>query len=392
MGNPSWRFQGNESAYVKEVLSNGFRAGADGSFNLRLEELWAKIHDAPYAITFNSCTSALHASLLALGCGPGDEILTPALSPLMCGLTPYYTGATPVYVDSEPDTFLMDPADIKNKITPKTKCIYVVHMYGGVCNMDEILQIAEDHGLPILEDCAQCVSGHDDKGRITGTMGLIGCWSLENSKQLTCGDGGIAVCHDEALATKVRKTGGLGFKILTAVSGGVRTDRSMFQDPEWERFDEIGYNFRLSELCAAVALAQAEKIKKYVGLRRAMGEGYRSILEKSELLRSQHQPEGYYYTYYTFSARFCGEDHGISWYDFRRKHIEHGGDGIFAAAKLLHQEPVFRDRKIGHGETPVAVELQKRLMNFTTNQANEEEMDIQTEALAKTLRFFGDGA
>jgi perosamine synthetase len=134
-GKPSWRFQGNEKKYVEEVLSNGFRAGADGSFNQRLENLFSEFHNVPYAINFNSGTSALHASLLALGCKPGDEVLTPALSPLMCGLTPYYTGATPVYVDSDPETFLMDPHDIEKKITEKTKVIYVVHMYGGVCEM-----------------------------------------------------------------------------------------------------------------------------------------------------------------------------------------------------------------------------------------------------------------
>lgn len=390
MSKPSWRFKGNESKYVAEVLSNGFRAGADGSFNQRLEKLWAEIHNATYAITFNSCTSALHASLLAMGCGPGDEVLTPALTPLMCGLTPYYTSATPVYVDSDPHTFLMDPADIQKKITPKTKVIYVVHMYGGVCNMKAILKIAQENNLMVLEDCAQCVSGHDDSGNLTGTTGTISCWSFENSKQLTCGDGGIAICLDEEVAIKTRKTGGLGFKTLTADRGGVRINRSVFQDPEWERFDEIGFNFRLSELGAAVALAQVEKMEMYVGLRRKMGEMYRAVLTKSNLLKPQKQPKGYYYTYYTFSAKFCGGDDAISWYDLRKKHMEYGGDGIFAAAKLLHQEPVFRDRKIGYGETPVAVDLQKKLMNFTTNQANINEMEIQIDALTKALRYYGD--
>ena len=390
MGNPAWRFTGNERRYVQQVLDTGFRAGADGSFNQRFEKLWAQTHDLPYAVTFNSGTSALHASLLALGCGPGDEVLTPALTPLMCGLTPHYTGATPVYVDSDPDTFLMDAQDIARKITDKTKVIMVVHMYGGVCDMDPILAIAQKHGVKVLEDNAQCVFGHDDKKRITGTMGAIACWSFENSKQLTSGDGGIAACRDEELAVRARKAGGLGFKNLTAVSGKVRVDRDKFQDPTWERFDSIGYNFRMSELAAAVALAQTERIEHIVGLRRAMGEGYRSVLEGSELLRPQHQPAGYHYTYYTFSSKFQGDQHDVSWYDFRHKHMEYGGDGIFGAARLLHQEPAFRDAGIGHGETPVAVDLQSRLMNFTTNQADSAEREIQMEALSKTLRYFGD--
>ena len=390
MGNPAWRFEGNERKYIEEVLSTGFRAGADGAFTTRFEQYWAAMHGAPFAVAFNSGTSTLHAAVLALGCGPGDEVLVPALTPLMCGLAPHYTGAIPVYVDSDPDTFLMDPADLERKITERSRAIMVVHMYGGVCDMSAILAVAKRHGLPVIEDCAQCVLGRDPKGRITGASGAVGSWSFENSKQLTSGDGGIVVCHDEALAARIRKIGGLGFKTLTAAAGRVRVDRSMFQDPNWERFELIGYNYRLNQLAAAVALAQAERAQYFVGLRRAMGEGYRAVLRRSKLLRPQAQPPGYIYTYYTFSAKFCGAEHGVSWYDLRAKHMEFGGDGIFAAAKLLYQEPAFRDRKIGRGTTPVAEDLQRRLMNFTTNQPTAQDRNIQLEALSKALRFFGD--
>jgi len=390
MGNPSWRFEGNERKYVEEVLLNGFRAGADGTFKQRLEMFWAKTHNSGYGVASNSGTSALHIALLALGVGPGDEVLTPALTPLMCGLTPHYTGATPVYVDSDPNTFLMDPKDLESKITPKTKAIIVVHMYGAVCNLDEIIAISKKHDIPFIEDCAQCVWGSDHKGRISGTSGAIGCWSFENSKQLTCGDGGMSMTKSEDLAVKMRKIGGLGYKTLTASSGGVRTDRDKFQSPTWERFDTIGFNYRMSELGAAVALAQAEKMDKYVGLRRAMGDGYRAVLSGSELLIPQFQPKGYTYTNYTFSAKFCGEQYGIKWHDFRKKYMENGGDGIFAASQLLYNEPVFRDNKIGRGRAPVAEGLQKCLMNFTTNQANAEERMVQLNALTNTLRFFGE--
>ena len=123
---------------------------------------------------------------------------------------------------------------------------------------------------------------------------------------------------------------------------------------------------------------------------RDRGEGYRAVLAESSLLRPQDQPEGYTYTYYTASAKFSGADHGVSWSDFRLKHMENGGDGIFAAAKLPYQEPAFRDGGIGWEHTPVAEDLQTRLMNFTTNQANAEAREIQMTALAKTLEHFGD--
>ncbi len=390
MVNPAWRFQGNERKYVEEVLSSGFRAGSDGAFTTRFEKYFADAYRVPYGIAFNSGTSTLHATLLAMGCGPGDEVLTPALTPLMCGLAPHYTGATPVYVDSLPNTFLMDPADLERKITPRTRVILVTHMYGGVCDMAAIMEISRRYGLLVLEDCAQCHMGRDDKNRLAGTIGDAGSWSFENSKQLTCGDGGIVTCYDDKLAAKIRKTGGLGFKTLSAASGKVRTDRDKLQNPEWERFDTIGYNYRMNQMAAAVALAQMEKAEHFIDLRRAMGKAYSDALRGSTLLTPQYEPEGYYYTYYTFSAKYNGDAEGVSWAEFRKKYMSFGGDGIYAASKLLHQEPVFRENKIGVGETPIAVELQKKLMNFTTNQANEQERTIQITALRRTLDYFGD--
>lgn len=390
MANPSWRFDGNERKYIEEVLSTGFRAGADGAFTTRLEKYFCSIYNVPYSVAFNSGTSTLHAILLAMGCGPGDEVLTPALTPLMCGLAPHYTGATPVFVDSLPDTFLMDPVDIERKITKKTKVIFVTHMYGGVCDMQQIMHIAKKYNLYVLEDCAQCHMGRDNQNRLAGTIGDAGSWSFENSKQLTCGDGGIVSCHDEKLATLIRKTGGLGFKTLTAESGKVRTDRDLLQNPDWERFEQIGYNFRMNQLAAAVALAQLERNEYFINLRRLMGEAYKIALKNSKLLTPQYEPEGYFYSYYTFSAKFNGDQYGVTWYDFRKKYLENGGDGIYAASKLQHQEPAFRDNKIGYGETPVAIDLQKKLMNFTTNQANENERMLQIEALTKTLKYFND--
>jgi perosamine synthetase len=392
MTNPAWRFKGNERRYIEEVLSTGFRAGADGAFSTRFEKYFANSYGVPYGIAFNSGTSTLHAALLAMGCGPGDEVLTPALTPLMCGLAPHYTGATPVYVDSLPNTFLMDPADIERKITPQTKVILVTHMYGGVCDMRPIMELAAKYGLRVLEDCAQCHMGRNDQNQLAGTIGDAGSWSFENSKQLTCGDGGIVTCHDEELAAMIRKIGGLGFKTLSAESGKVRTDRDKLQNPNWERFDTIGFNYRMNQLAAALALAQMENAEYFINLRRAMGQEYLSALSLSKLLTPQYEPKGYFYTYYTFSAKFNGDTEGITWSDFRKKYMEFGGDGIYAASKLLHQEPAFRDLKLGYGDTPVAVDLQRKLMNFTTNQATAEERLIQIDALRKTLTFFGDNA
>lgn len=383
-----WRFNGNEGKYVTEVLKNGFRAGADGAFSARFEKEFAKLYGVKYGVAFNSGTSTLHAILLALGCKEGDEVLVPALTPLMCGLAIHYTGATPVYVDSDPETFLMSPIDLKAKISEKSKVILVTHMYGGVCDLESIEKLAKEHNLYIVEDCAQCHGGMDKSGRLAGTVGIAGSWSFENSKQLTCGDGGIVTTNSEELATKIRKIGGLGFKTLTAESGAVRTHRDLLQNPDWERFDAIGFNYRMNQLAAAVALAQTEKSDSFIKLRVESANSYLSCIKNNKLLTPQKQLDNYKYTYYTFSAKFEGDKYGITWKEFRKKYMEFGGDGIYAASKLLYQEPIFRNLKIGRGVAPVAEELQSRLMNFTTNQKNEKERKKQRQALLQVLDYY----
>ncbi len=387
---PGWRFTGNELRYLTEVLDNGFSAGADGSMVERVEALFAETMGLSYAIGFNSGTSTLHAAMVALGVGPGDEVIVPALSPGMCGFTPLHAGGRAVVVDVDRDTFLMDPADVEHRITDRTRVIMPVHLYGQVCDMDALMAIAARHGLKVLEDCAQCYLGTDPKGRIGGTIGDAGSWSFENSKHLSCGEGGIIGCDDAALAESIRKVGGLGFRNLTAASGKVRVDRDKLQDPAWARHDRIGYNYRLGGLPAAVALAQIERMRAFIDLRIAMGESFRRALAGSALLRPQATPEGAVNSHYTFAARFDGLDHGIAWQDFRKTFMSQGGDGIYAAWMPIHKEPAFRDTALAGARCPVTEWLQTRLMQFTTNQRDAAERDAQVDALIATLRHFGD--
>lgn len=385
-----WRFADNELAYVIEVLNNGFTAGADGSMNERLETLFAKTMGLDYAISFNSGTSTLHAILHAFGLQPGDEVIVPGLSPAMCGFTPLHAGAELVLADVDWDTFLLDPADVERRVTPRTKAIMAVHLYGQVCDMERIMDIARRHDLKVVEDCAECFLGTDAQGRIGGTIGDAGSWSYENSKHLSSGEGGMVACNDATLACEIRKFGGLGFRNLTASSGRVRVDRDKLQDPEWARHDRIGYNYRMGGLPAAVALAQTERMRHFVDLRIAMGEAFREVLAPSKLLRPQAREAGMVNSYYTFAARFDGVEHGVAWQDFRKTFMSNGGDGIYAAWKPISQEPAFAATKAATQSLPVTEKLQKRIMQFTTNQKDEAQRSIQVEALVKTLRHFGD--
>ena len=386
-----WRFRGNEREYLEKTLTSGFGAGEDGTMIEKLEKLFAEKHNQKYAIGFNSGTSTLHTALESFGVGNGDEVIVPALTPAMCGYAIWQTGATPVFTDVREDTFLLDPIDIRKKITKKTKAIMVVHIYGLMCDMKSIMAIADEYDLYVLEDCAQCFLAHDDEDRLSGTIGDVGSWSFENSKHLSCGDGGIITTDNRQLAKDMRRFGGVGFRNLTANSGKVRISRDKFQNPDWERHSVMAYNYRIPELCAAVALAQTERMEHFCERRIVVGKGYESVLKNTstKLLVPQKVPVGYKHSYYTYGAIFTGIDYDIEWQTFRKKYIEFGGDGIYAAWKTLNQEPCFKENSIGWGDVPVAEKLQRHLMQFTTNQQNDSEVRTQMVALEKTISYFG---
>lgn len=388
MSNKGWKFSGNERKYVDEVLTSGFGASESGSMNERLEKKFAELHHKKFAISANSGTSTLHMALKSFGVGPGDEVLIPALTVAMPGFAVWQCGAKPIFVDVFDDTFLMDFNDAEMKITSRTKAIMPVHMYGNMCDMNAIMKVAKKYQLFVVEDCAESLFATNDQEQKAGTIGDVGSWSFENSKHLSTGDGGIVATDNEELATYMRQFGGVGFKNITAETGKVRISREKFQDPNYERHNMFAYNYRLPEICAAVGLAQCERVEYFVNLRETMGNAYLDILKDSDLFEPQKILPGYRHTYWTFATKFRGKDYGISWYDFRKKYMENGGDGIYSAHQTVNNEPCFKNSKIGTGDVPVAESLQKELMLFTTNQKNETERNLQLIALEKTLLFF----
>ena len=405
----SWRFRGNELKYVKEVLESGFGSSTIGTMNQRFEQAFAKRFGSRYAITSNSGTATLHQALMAFGVGPDDEVIVPALTVVMCGYAVIQAGARPVFADVDPDTFLIDPKDAERKITKKTKAIMPVHLYGQVCDMAAIMKIAKKHKLCVVEDCAQCFLGTDNQGRYGGMIGDVGSFSLENSKHLSTGDGGILITDNETFAERMRKFGGMGFKSLQAEHGQVKKDKSVFQDPKYLRHDTFGYNYRLSAIAGAVGLAQVEQIDFLVKKRQQIGAKYLEAMGGCDWLIPQKTPKGYTHSYYTFAARYEGEEKkGVSWYNFRNKFMEFGGDGIYAAWALVYNEPIMRlihergaffpglpnQAKYFKGylqgvKCPQAEKLQPKLMQFTANQGIEKDMNLQMNALKKTIKFFG---
>lgn len=291
-----------------------------------------------------------------------------------------HANAVPVYADINEETFNIDPSDIKRKITPKTKAIIPVALYGLPCDMDPIMELAEKHGLAVIEDNAQCFLSRY-KGRLTGTIGHMASYSFETTKHMSCGEGGMVITNNEGFAEMVRKVGGHGFKNLKADEGRIRLNQDVFQNPNYKRHDEIGWNYRMSEFGAAIALAQLERLEELVKLRITSAKIFMDVMKECDYLIPQKCPKGYTNSYYTLGVVYNGEKAiGVSWEEFRKAYVEAGGDGFYGAWSVPYLEPVIAERKFvkrcpwvyknisyKKGLCPTAERVQQRLMQFKTN-------------------------
>lgn len=265
-------FNGNEKEYLMECIDTGW-VSANGKFIKEFEKKFAEYCGVKYAVSCSNGTVSLHLILLALGIGPGDEVIMPTLTYIATANAVKYCGATPVFVDSEEGTFNMDPAKIEEKITERTKVIMPVHLYGLPCDMDAILEVAQKHHLLVVEDAAEA-HGATYKGRTVGGMGIAGSFSFFGNKVITCGEGGMVTTNDEELYKKM----------LLLKSQGVSADKRY-----WHVI--TGYNYRMTNMQAAVGLGQLEKIDWHIDQRKRIAGLYEKYLGDSKLVKLQRVPE-----------------------------------------------------------------------------------------------------
>lgn len=381
MLNPS-KYQGNELKYIEQVLNSEQWSATGGSWNNALEQAFCEKFGVKYGIAMNSGTATLHCALKAAGVDFRHEVISPALTVIMDAAATIHAGARPVYVDVDPYTFNIDPKDVEWKITRRTKAIIAVGLYGLSPDMDAIMAIADKHGLVVIEDNAQCYLPN------VSMKGHFASYSFENTKHISCGEGGILLTNNEKYAEKARKIAGHGFKNLTAKEGRVRLNQDVFQSPDYKRHDVIGYNYRMPEFNAAIALAQLEKLDDLIAMRLGSAMYFREVMARCDYLMPQFIPEGYDHSYYTFAAVYQGDTSvGVSWQDFRRAYIDNGGDGIYGAWSVPYLEPAMKRRR--HAECcPVAETLQPQIMQFKTNYRSMELAEQKADALLKTIEGF----
>jgi perosamine synthetase len=383
-----------ERKYVQEVLDGQFRSSAGTQMTGRLERTFAETFGVKYAIAHINGTATLHSALAAAGVGPGDEVIVPPLTMSSTSFAVLHANAVPVFADVDPRTFNLDPADVARRITPRTRAIIPVCLYGLSVDFDPLLALASEHNLTIIEDDAQCFLG-SYKGRMVGTLGHMASFSFQSSKHMTSGEGGMVVTNDARLAEKVRRFNSLGYAAVAAAPGKGKISRDVIQDPAYERHSDIGWNYRMPELCAAVALGQVERLQELVEVRVKAAALYREALAGCHWLVPQHVPDGYVNSYWSYAVKLDNRDE-FTWYDFRKKFSELGGDGIYAAWQLTYLEPAFRGKnsagdsqqQYASGLCPVAEALQPKLLQFKTNYFEVERAERQAEVLRKTIGYF----
>lgn len=255
---------GNERKYVNECLDSTW-ISSKGHFIQKFESSFAAYVSAPYAVSVCNGTVALHLALVALGIGPGDEVIVPSLTYIASVNAIRYVGATPVFAESLADTWQLDPADVERLIGPRTRAVMAVHLYGGACEMVRLTDLCKENGLLLIEDCAEAI-GTRIQNQHVGTFGDIATFSFFGNKTLTTGEGGMVTCKDAAVDARLRHLRGQG----------LATNREYWHDI-------VGYNYRMTNICAAIGLAQLERIEDILRSKITLAANYRNALAMTPL-------------------------------------------------------------------------------------------------------------
>jgi len=311
-----------------------------GEYVGRFEREFARFCEARHAVATSNGTTALHLALATLGIGPGDEVLVPDLTFVATASAVRYTGATPVLVDADPVIWALDPADARRKITPRTRAIIPVHIYGHPADLDPLLELAEAHGLSVVEDAAEA-HGARYKGRRVGAIGRIGAFSFYGNKIVTTGEGGMLVTNDPALAERA----------------AFLRDHAM--DPRRRYYHpELGFNYRMTNIQAAIGCAQLEQVETILDRRKTIAAAYEKGLgDIPGLGRPPAQPwaESVYWMYSVLVEPVFGPDR-----DAVREGLRARGIDSRPFFVPLHEQPPYR----AEAPFPVATTISRRGINL----------------------------
>ncbi len=355
-----------ELKYVTECLKGGW-ISSTGKFIEEFEQKWAEYCGMKYGIAVSNGTVALQVAVRCLDLESHDEVIMPTFTIISCALAVIYNGCKPVLVDSDSETCTMDVTQIEEKITNKTKAIMVVHIYGHPCNMEPILELAQKYNLKIIEDAAEA-HGAEYKGKKCGGFGDISCFSFYANKIITTGEGGMILTNNEEYAEKARSYRNLCF----------RKDRRFYHT-------ELGYNFRLTNLQAAIGLAQLERIKELIEKKRWIGKMYTERLREIKGLQLPTEKDWAKNVYWMYGI-VLDEKTNMNAAEFAMRLKEAGVDTrpFFLG---MHEQPIFHKMGLFKDEHyPVAERIAKQGLYLPSGLTlTEEQIDKVCDAVKKIL-------
>ncbi len=359
----------NSKKYVDECLETNW-ISSSGKFIAQFESAFASFCGVKYGISCNNGTSALHLALLALDIGKGDEVIVPSFTMIASVNAIIYTGATPVFIDARKDTWCLDETKIQEKITRKTKAILAVHIYGHPCNMDLLTEITIKHKLFLIEDAAEA-HGAEYKGKRCGSFGHVAAFSFYGNKIITTGEGGMVLTNDENIAERVSQLKNHCF--------GKGADRFLHK--------HVGFNYRMTNIQAALGLAQMEQADELVAARRRNAHLYSSHLRDLPLLlpTEKEWAKNVYWMY----GIVLGDDMKISRNDFMLQLFERGIETrpFFSP---LHKQPCFFDQALANrpdcsGNYPVSDWLSERGLYLPSSSSLTEEQILKITTIIHEL-------
>ena len=394
VGNKSGRDFGKEElANLTEVINSGtlFRYG--GKFVDQFEREFAEMLGVKHAVASTSGTSALHIATAAVNPNPGDEIITAPITDIGTLIGILFQNAIPVFADLDLRTYTMLPESVEERITSKTKAIIPVHLFGQACDMDPIMEIARKHGLAVIEDCAQAYFA-EYKGQVVGTIGDLGCFSLQQSKHMSTGDGGITVTNDDDLGRRAK----------------------LFMDKGWPRepgardYMFLGINYRMNELTGAVASAQIKKVKGIVDRRRKVADAITDRISRSPGINPPFVREGCKHSWWLYPITIDQSVLNATPAEFAKALGAEGvGAGVGYIGKPIYMSPVFQDtmtygdsgcpfkcqyanpRDYKMSDCPNTVKILENIITIPVNEFfTEKDTHDVGEAIDKVARHFAE--
>lgn len=359
---------GNEKRYLGECIDTGW-ISSEGPFVERFERGMAERVGRRHGVAVCNGSAALDAAIEALGLGPGDEVILPAFTIISCIAQIVRCGATPVLVDSDPATWNMDVNTIDALVTPHTRAILVVHIYGLPVDMDPLLDIARRHDLRVIEDAAE-MHGQTYRGRPCGSFGDISTFSFYPNKHITTGEGGMIVVDDDVLAAECRSLRNLCFQ-------------------PHRRFvhERLGWNLRMTNLQAALGVAQLERLDEFVARKRALGERYQRLLASLPGVQRPLAATDYAENIYWVFGLVLDEAVDFDAAEAMRR-LGSKGIGTRPFFYPMHQQPVLRGMGLFKDCTmPVAERLYQRGFYIPSGMAlTESQAERVAEALYEVIR------